>query len=61
MSKTDNYNEYNYDQALGEKHMEQRQYTIKGLSMKSASGVELRGLDQKSSYKVGIRDLTSGG
>ena len=39
MSKADNYNEYNYIQALGEKHTGRRQYTIRGLSMKSGSEV----------------------
>ena len=61
MPKADNYNEYDYDQASGEKHMGQRQYTIRGLSMRSGSGVELRGLDQRSSYKVGTKDLISEG
>ena len=28
MSKVDNNNNYNYDQALGEKHTGQRQYII---------------------------------
>ena len=35
MLKADNYNKYDYDQALSEKHTRQRQYTIRGLSMKS--------------------------
>ena len=39
MSKADNYDEYDYDQALGEKHTRQRRYTIKGLSMRSGSEV----------------------
>ena len=60
MLKADNYNEYNYNQASGEKHMEQRRYTFRGLSMRSRSEVKLRGLDQKSSYEIGTRDLTSG-
>ena len=60
MPKADNYNEYNYDQALGEEHAEQRRYTIRGLSMRSRSGVELRDLDQRSSYEVETRDLISG-
>ena len=39
MSKVDNYNEYDYDQALGEKHIDQRQYTIRGLVIKSGSEI----------------------
>ena len=39
MSKADNYNEYDYNQALGEKHTGQKQYTIRGLSM--WSGLEV--------------------
>ena len=39
MSKADNYNKYNYDQALSEKHIGQKQYTIRGLSMKSGSEI----------------------
>ena len=35
MSKTNNYNEYNYNQALGEKHTGHKQYIIRGLSMRS--------------------------
>ena len=34
MSIADNYNEYDYNQVLGEKHIGQRQYTIRDLSMK---------------------------
>ena len=48
MSKEDNYNEYNYDQAIVEKHTGRRQYTIIGLSMKSGSGVKLQSWDQRS-------------
>ena len=61
MPKSDNYNKYNYDQASGEEYAGQRQYTIRGLSMRSGSGVKLRGLNQRSSYEVETRDLTSGG
>ena len=61
MPKADNYNEYDDDQASGEEHMRQRRYTIRGLSMRSGSGVKLRGLDQRSSYVVGTRYLTLGG
>ena len=61
MPKADNYNKYNYNQTLGEEYVGRRQYTIRGLSMRSGSGVKLRGLDQRSSYKVGTKDLTSGG
>ena len=39
MPKADNYNEYDYDQALGEEHVGRRQYTLRGLSMRSRSGV----------------------
>ena len=35
--KPDNYNEYDYNQALGEKQTGRRQYIIKGLSMRSGS------------------------
>ena len=35
MSKADNYNKYNYDQASGEKYTGQRRYTIRGLATKS--------------------------
>ena len=45
MLKADNYNEYNYDQGLGEKHIRQRQYTIRGLSMRSESEVKLQSWD----------------
>ena len=31
--KSDNYNEYNYDQVSGEKHTGQRQYIIPGLEV----------------------------
>ena len=61
MPKADNYNEYDYNQALGEKYTEQRRYTLRGLSMKFGLGVELQSLDQRSSYEVGTRNLTSGG
>ena len=61
MPKVDNYNKYNYDQVSGEEHAGQRRYTIRGLSMRSGSGVKLRGLNQRSSYEVGARDLISGG
>ena len=30
MSKVDNYNDYNYNQALGEKHIRQKWYIIPG-------------------------------
>ena len=39
MSKADDYNKYDYHQALGEKHTGQRQYTIRDLSIRSASEV----------------------
>ena len=39
MLKADNYNEYNYNQASGEKHMGRRQYTIRSPSMRSRSEV----------------------
>ena len=39
MLKADNYNEYDYDQASGEKHMGRKRYTIRGLSMRSGSEV----------------------
>ena len=48
MSKADNYNKYNYDQALGEEHMRQRWYIISGPE------VWAWGLDQKSSYEVWV-------
>ena len=59
MLKADNYTEYNYDQASGEKHMGQKQYTIKGLSIRSESGVELQSWDQRSgsSQRSDIRRL----
>ena len=61
MSKVDNYNKYYYDQALVEKHTGRRQYTIRDLSMRSGSEVELRGLEKRFSYEIGTRDLTLGG
>ena len=61
MSKADNYNEYDYNQASGEEHAGRRRYTIRGLSIGSGSGVKLQGLDQRSSYEVGTRDLMPGG
>ena len=30
MLKADNYNNYNYDQVLSEKHLRQKQYIISG-------------------------------
>lgn len=33
MSKTDNNNDYNYDQTLGKKHTWRRQYIILGLEV----------------------------
>ena len=39
MSKADNDNEYNYNQVSGEKHIVQRWYIIKGLSMRSKSEI----------------------
>ena len=48
--KADNYNKYNYYQALGKKHTGQRRYTIKCLSMRSSYKVRIKGLDQ-------VRDL----
>ena len=53
MSKADNYNEYNYDQALGKKHMGQKQHTIRGLSMRLSYEVGIKDLDR-------VRDLISG-
>ena len=59
MSKVDNYNKYNYDQASGEKYMGRRQYIIKDLSMRSGLGVELQSWDQRSgsSQRSDIRRL----
>ena len=48
MSKTDNYNKYNYDQALGKEHMEQKRYII------PRSEVWVWDLDQKFSYKIWV-------
>ena len=45
MSKINNNNNYNYNQVLGEKHMEQRQYIISGSEIR----VWAWGLDQKFS------------
>ena len=35
MSKKDDYNEYNYNQALGERYTRWKQYTIKCLNIRS--------------------------
>ena len=51
MSNTDNYNEYNNDQVLEEKHTRRKQYII------FRSVIWVWGLNQKSSYKVWIRGL----
>ena len=45
--KTDNYNEYDYDQVLGEKHTEQKQCIILRLE------IWVWDLYQKSSKKFG--------
>ena len=45
MSKADSYNEYDYDQALGKKYTRQKQYTIRGLSIRSKSEIELQSWD----------------
>ena len=39
MSKAYNYNDYNYDQVMDEKHMGRKQYTIRDLITKSGSEV----------------------
>ena len=59
MPKEDNYNEYNYDQVLGEKHTGQSQYTIKSLSIKTGPEVWLQSRDQRSglSQRSDIRRL----
>ena len=45
MSKVDNNNDYNYDQALDEKQMGQRQYIIPGIEVRIRSLVTKSGLE----------------
>ena len=60
MSKTNNNNDYNYDQALGEKHAWQRQHIIPGTSpsIRPRPEVLLQSRDQGSSYEVQVRGLS---
>ena len=47
MSKADNYNEYDYDQASDEKHTDQRWYTIRDLITKSGPEIWYQEVDEE--------------
>ena len=53
MSKTDNNNDYDYDQTLGEKHVTHHPWT-RDLSMKTRLEVLLQSLGQGSEHEIWI-------
>ena len=58
MSKTDNNNDYDYDQTSGEKHATHHPWT-RGLSMKARPEVSLRSLGQRSEHEGWTRSLVT--
>ena len=58
MSKTDNNNDYDYDQTSGEKHATHHPWT-RGLSMKAGPEVSLQSLGQRSEHEGWTRSLVT--